>query len=103
MRLKIIRRQATPYGQADFDRDYMDWGFNDEHEHMENAKMLSAFFPEGTRALIDIACGVGKYHKVWINQGIEVTGSDLSRTFLDQARIHNPMARYLQADSRLLP
>lgn len=97
--MKIIRKSATPYGQEDFDWSYVDWGFNDETEQIGTAQILAGSFPASAKRLLDVACGIGRYHAVWLAQGLEVTGTDLSATFIEIAKERNPTATYLQVNS----
>ncbi|WP_438447686.1 class I SAM-dependent methyltransferase [Gorillibacterium sp. sgz5001074] len=53
------------------------------------AEKLQGLFPEKAARIIDIACGISRYHQVWLQSGYEVTGIDISETFIEYAREYN--------------
>lgn len=75
------------YGEADFDRDYLRWGFHDsETQAKEAASILRIVGTDRRLRILDLACGVGVHATHWARQGHVVTGVDLSETFIAQAR-----------------
>ncbi|MDT3429126.1 2-polyprenyl-3-methyl-5-hydroxy-6-metoxy-1,4-benzoquinol methylase [Paenibacillus forsythiae] len=87
--MKIHREPMLRYGEKDFDEGYIHWGFDEEDEQIGIAsQMLSVFQPSG-KDIIDIACGLSRYHKVWLDKGYNVTGVDLSETFIEQSAYNN--------------
>ncbi|MFB6206625.1 MAG: class I SAM-dependent methyltransferase [Haloglomus sp.] len=56
----------------------------------------------GTR-LLDTGCGPGPDAAVFANEGLDVTGLDLSHSFLETARGRVPTAGFVRGDMRRLP
>ncbi len=85
-----MKRTRTPmhrYGEADFDTDYLRWGFHDpETQLMEAESILRIVGGEGRLRILDVACGTGVHAIHWAKQGHTVTGVDLSETFIASAR-----------------
>lgn len=58
---------------------------------------LSLLPPQPT--IIDFGCGTGvPYDRHFVERGADLTGLDISRTHLEQARANVPEARFLEAD-----
>ncbi len=75
------------YGEADFDSDYVNWGFHDAETQIREAEsVLSIVKPGDPLRVLDLACGLGTHAVYWARQGHKVTGVDLSQTFVDKAR-----------------
>lgn len=53
--------------------------------------------------LLDVGCGPGPDAAVFANDGLDVTGLDLSRSFLETASGRVPTARFVRGDMRRLP
>ena len=75
------------YGEADFDRDYLRWGFHDAETQAKEAESILRIAGACRRLrILDLACGTGVHAVHWAKQGHAVTGMDLSETFIAQAR-----------------
>lgn len=68
------------------------------------ARFGEAFFEtlDGNR-LLDIGCGPGADIEVFLGAGYDVTGLDITRSFLREASDHVPEAALVQGDMRHLP
>jgi len=85
--MKRIRMPMHRYGEADFDRDYLRWGFHDEETQAREAdSVLRIAGGEGPLRILDLACGTGVHAVRWAKRGHRVTGVDLSETFIAHAR-----------------
>ena len=99
--MKINRGCMLRYGDEDFDKDYINWGFDDEDEQIFIAAQMLSIFEQHGSDIIDIACGLSRYHKVWLQNGYNVTGIDLSETFIEQSKYSNrdfPNSNYIVQD-----
>ncbi|MFD1177953.1 class I SAM-dependent methyltransferase [Paenibacillus puldeungensis] len=100
--MKIIEEQYNRYGEPDYDTGYIQWGFDDLETQLRMAeKLLSIFSKSGGKAILDVACGIARYHHVWLKSGYEVTGIDISKTFIEYARNYNKdeeKAHYVVSD-----
>ena len=82
-KLKRIRREAIRFGDAEFDRDYMEWGFHDQDTQIGEAQaVLNILQLTKPVNILDLACGVGTHAIHWARQGHRVTGVDISETFI---------------------
>ena len=92
--MKKIYVPMIRYGDKEFDEGFIGWGFQSIEEQTRDAlAVLNIVALNGLR-ILDLACGLGSYHKVWLNAGHKVTGTDLSETFIMMARNNNPGAEY---------
>jgi SAM-dependent methyltransferase len=75
------------YGDPDFDREYLEWGFHDPETQVQEAKSILRII-EACRPLniLDLACGTGAHAIYWAAQGHQVTAVDLSDTFIAEAK-----------------
>ncbi len=103
--MKLSREQMVRYGDKDFDLSYINWGFHDESSQIKDAESLVPIFGETRDKILDVACGIGRYHKVWIDKGHSVTGIDLSETFIKLCNDRNNFQRanYMVCDLYSLP
>lgn len=75
------------YGEADFDADYLQWGFHDPATQAEEAQsILRIVGDKGPLHILDLACGIGTHAIHWAKEGHAVTAVDLSETFITQAK-----------------
>jgi SAM-dependent methyltransferase len=75
------------YGEPDFDRDYLTWGFHDpDTQAQEAASILRIIQPRCPLKILDLACGIGTHAIYWAEQGHKVTAVDLSETFIAEAK-----------------
>jgi len=85
-----VKRILIPmhrYGEAEFDEEYLRWGFHDEETQAREAdSILRVAGGEGPLRILDLACGAGVHVVHWARQGHRVTGVDLSETFIAHAR-----------------
>lgn len=97
--MKIItERHDYRYGDKDYDTDYINWGFDALEEQQAMAQKMMKFFNRSAKSVLDVGCGIGRYHRVWLKAGYTLTGIDISETFLDSARKYNSQfddAKYL--------
>jgi SAM-dependent methyltransferase len=86
-KLKRIRREAIRFGDPEFDRDYVEWGFHDQDTQIGEAQAVLNIL-QLTRPvnILDLACGVGTHATHWARQGHRVTGVDISETFISEAQ-----------------
>ena len=101
--MKINRQKGSQYGNREWDIEYMKWGFKDEASQLDFAQKLLKIFPKQAKTILDVACGTGRYHKVWLENGYTVTGTDLSEYFIENAAKINPAATYFACDAQALP
>jgi SAM-dependent methyltransferase len=81
------------YGEPDFDRGYLEWGFHDPETQIEEAVSIARIVDDvrilqARRPLriLDLACGTGAHAIYWAEQGHRVTAVDLSEMFIAKAR-----------------
>jgi SAM-dependent methyltransferase len=85
--MERIRTLMHRYGEADFDKDYLRWGFHDTETQLKEAEsILRIAGGERQLRILDLACGPGVHAIQWAKQGHMVTGVDLSETFITLAR-----------------
>lgn len=65
------------------------------------ARAIDAIDLRGKRAL-DIACGTGRFTKMLVERGAEVTGLDVSNAMIEQAKEKCQGAEFVQGDARRL-
>ncbi|WP_430158497.1 class I SAM-dependent methyltransferase [Paenibacillus thiaminolyticus] len=53
------------------------------------AEKLMKIFPTEGKSIFDVACGISRYHQVWLKSGHKVTGIDISNTFIEYSRNYN--------------
>ena len=86
------------YGDKEFDEGFIGWGFQSTEEQERDAKAVLNIISLEKLKILDIACGLGSYHRVWLQAGHSVTGTDLSDTFIQMAQNTNPGAEYRVED-----
>jgi SAM-dependent methyltransferase len=85
-KFKRIRREAIRYGDPEFDRHYIEWGFHDRETQIGEARsILDILRPTGPVTILDLACGIGTHAIYWAEQGHHVTAVDISETFIAEA------------------
>lgn len=55
------------------------------------------------KRVLDVACGTGRFARLFRSQGADVIGLDLSRAMLNQARDHQSAESYVEASALQLP
>jgi len=103
-----IVRPMHRYGDAEFDQDYLRWGFHDRPTQLKEAESVLKIAAGRTPLkILDLACGIGTHALCWARHGHAVTGVDISATFIAQAnaaaRDENIAASFVVADIRTLP
>jgi SAM-dependent methyltransferase len=83
------------YGDKDFDEAYLGWGFQNVEEQMAVGKNILNIIRKKDMSILDLGCGIGTYHKAWLDEQHAVTGVDFSETFIFLASNANPGATYL--------
>jgi len=85
-----MKRLVMPmfrYGEADWDADYMKWGLHDEATQIEEAEsVLRLVGKRKPLRILDLACGIGRHAVHYAKHGHQVTGLDISETFIGEAR-----------------
>lgn len=87
--MKIIKEKYNRYGEKDYDTGYINWGFDDLETQIVMAEKLQRMFPAGAEYILDVACGISRYHQAWLKSGYDVTGVDISETFIEYSRDYN--------------
>jgi SAM-dependent methyltransferase len=94
--------------EATFGDDYLYFygeSIDDAHSDADTAEILGLLgLPPGAR-ILDAPCGHGRIARRLAAAGMEVTGIDLTPTYLEQARADAtaPTVTYLEGDIRSLP
>jgi ubiquinone/menaquinone biosynthesis C-methylase UbiE len=66
--------------------------------------ILTAHFGDSSKVrLIDIGCGLGKYHPYWVNRVGLLQGVDVSAESIQRAAERNPHVAYKVYDGNRLP
>ena len=87
MPMKRVQSRMFRYGEADFDSDYLKWGFHDKDTQINEARsVLKLLDVKGPLRILDLACGTGRHAIYWAEQGHRVTGVDISETFIRIAK-----------------
>lgn len=55
------------------------------------------------KKVLDVACGTGRFSRLFRSHGAQVTGLDLSRAMLNQSRIRQSAEAYVEASALRLP
>ncbi len=95
--MKKIYVPMIRFGDREFDEGYIGWGFNSYEDQMRDAQAVLTLVGRRNIKILDLACGLGIYHKLWLENGHTVVGSDLSETFIFMANNTNgsyPNASY---------
>jgi 2-polyprenyl-3-methyl-5-hydroxy-6-metoxy-1,4-benzoquinol methylase len=75
------------YGEEDFDRGYIHWGFTDRDRQRKEAQSVLDIVDVPTQlSILDFGCGIGTHAIHWAKQGHRVVGIDISTTFIEKAR-----------------
>jgi SAM-dependent methyltransferase len=86
-KFRRTRREKIRYGDPEFDRHYVEWGFHDRETQIGEARaILDILQPAGPVNILDLACGIGTHAVYWAEQGHHVTAVDISETFIAEAR-----------------
>jgi len=93
--VKKIYIPMIRYGDKDFDESYLGWGFQNVEEQTANAEGILNLVRRNDMAILDLGCGLGNYHRVWLEAGHAVTGVDFSETFIVLAGNTNSKAAYI--------
>ena len=81
-----VRLPMHRYGEVEFDQDYIHWGLHDlDTQRTEAESVLGLIATGGPVRILDLACGIGTHAIVWAKAGHDVTGIDLSETFIGKA------------------
>ncbi|MCL2082759.1 MAG: class I SAM-dependent methyltransferase [Oscillospiraceae bacterium] len=96
--MKKIYVPMIRYGDREFDEGFIGWGFQNAEEQTHDAQGILRIAGGENLKILDIACGLGGYHKIWMDVGHSITGTDLSETFIQMAQTTNPGAVYRVED-----
>lgn len=97
--MKKIYVPMIRYGDKEFDEGFIGWGFQSTEEQEKDAiGILRIAGTSGKLKILDLACGLGSYHHIWLKAGHEVVGTDLSETFIMMAQNTNSAATYRVED-----
>ncbi len=66
-------------------------------------QVIKALKPKKGEKILDIGCGTGFYVKYLINKDCKVTGTDISKIYINQAKEYAAGAKYLVCDAANLP
>ena len=95
--MKKIYVPMIQYGDKEFDEGFIGWGFNSYDQQIRDAEGVLNIVRKKNMEILDVACGLGIYHSVWLKEGHRVTGTDISDTFIFMANQNNgsnPNASY---------
>ena len=95
--MKKIYIPMMRYGDKEFDEGFVGWGFNSYDDQIRDANAVLNIMRRPAMKMLDLGCGLGIYHKVWLDAGHAVVGVDLSETFIFMAQNNNdsyPQASY---------
>ncbi len=92
--MKKIYVPMIRYGDKEFDEGFIGWGFQSTEEQIRDAQAVLKIISLNNLKILDLACGLGSYHKVWLDAGHSVVGTDLSETFIMMAKNTNAAAEY---------
>jgi SAM-dependent methyltransferase len=92
--MKKIYIPMIRYGDKEFDQGFVGWGFQSTEEQNRDAQAILDILSLENLKILDLACGLGSYHKVWTDAGHTVTGTDLSETFIMMAQNTNAGVTY---------
>lgn len=92
--MKKIYVPMIRYGDKEFDEGFIGWGFQSTEEQNRDAKAVLNIVSLDNLKILDLACGLGSYHKVWLDEGHSVVGTDMSETFILMAQNTNASAVY---------
>jgi SAM-dependent methyltransferase len=92
--MKKIYVPMIRYGDKEFDQGFVGWGFQSMEEQNRDAQAILDIISLDGLKILDIACGLGGYHKIWTDAGHTVTGTDISETFIMMAGNTNTNVTY---------
>ena len=101
--------RSSPWYERAFDRLYLTvYGHRDEAEARRLAPGVVRLLGVKPHArILDLACGEGRYARALASMGYRVTGVDLSRDLIDEARRQSPLLPgsppFVVGDMRNLP
>lgn len=87
--MKKIYIPMMRYGDKEFDEGFVGWGFNSYDDQISDAKGVLKIMGQKNMKILDLGCGLGIYHKVWLDEGHTLVGIDLSETFIFMANNTN--------------
>ncbi len=96
--MKKIYIPMMRYGDREFDEGFVGWGFQSPEEQLRDAQGVLRLTDRPNMRILDLACGLGNYHRVWLDAGHSVVGTDLSEMFIAMACVTNPGASYRVED-----
>ena len=92
--IKKVYVPMIRYGDREFDEGFVGWGFQSLEEQERDARSVLWLTSRVKMKMLDLGCGLGSYHHVWLEAGHTVVGTDLSETFIMMASNTNPGASY---------
>ncbi|MCL1806147.1 MAG: methyltransferase domain-containing protein [Oscillospiraceae bacterium] len=92
--MKKIYIPMIRYGDKEFDEGFVGWGFQSTEDQIRDAQAILNIISLDNLKILDIACGLGNYHKIWTGAGHTVVGTDLSETFIMMAQNTHPEVTY---------
>ena len=87
--MKKIYIPMIRYGDKEFDEGFVGWGFNSYDDQIHDAQGVLNITCRKEMKMLDMGCGLGIYHKVWLDAGHTVVGVDISETFIFMANNTN--------------
>ncbi len=87
--MKKIYIPMIRYGDKEFDEGFVGWGFSSYDDQIRDATGVLNILRRPEMKILDLGCGLGIYHKVWLDKGHTVVGVDISETFIFMANNTN--------------
>lgn len=87
--MKKIYIPMIRFGDKEFDEGFVGWGFSSYDDQVADAQGVLNILRKPEMKIMDMGCGLGIYHKVWLDEGHSVVGVDISETFIFMANNTN--------------
>lgn len=85
-----------------YDQNAKTWIEN--HEDVQISKPFIDLFVQNLTGpkILDVGCGLGNHSKYFLTRGLQVTGIDLSQSFINFAKLKNPKINFIKMDMQNL-
>ena len=76
--------------------------FYKDHSDISEIKNIADFFIKNLKGkkILDVGCGPGRDAKYFSEKGLDITGIDLTKKFIEMASKNAPKARFIRMDMR---
>ncbi len=104
-----IQVTSSAWFERTFDRAWLDvYAHRNDHEAVERTPHIQSLLSlRAGQSVLDVGCGAGRYARAFAARGFRVTGIDLSRDMIEEARRQSPLLpgapSYMVCDARRLP